>query len=242
MSAYFRFVLRHRLLVAAIFVALTALALVSVSRAVVASSMNKLFFGESPAYTDYLDRQKEFGTEEVNIFAFESPNILEEERQAQLRRALERIELMDFVGRVFSVLDAQRIEGKDGTLYISNYADEASEDPSRIPELTLALRADSLAEGLLISADGRNVAVLHEVDPGAQADLPAERGPEIIHEMLEIFEDEGFELSEIHRAGFLVTIAEVVEQTFYNLKTIFPFVVIVLLLTVWLMFRRLWAQ
>jgi len=123
MSAYFRFVLRHRLLVAAIFVALTALSLLSVSRAVVASSINKLFFGESPGYTDYLDRQREFGTEEVNVFAFESPNVLEEDKQAQLRRALERIELMDCVGRVISVLDAQRIEGKDGTLYISNYAD-----------------------------------------------------------------------------------------------------------------------
>ena len=30
------------------------------------------------------------------------------------------------------------------------------------------------------------------------------------------------------------------DQTYYNLKTIFPFVVITLLLIVWLMFRRLW--
>jgi len=240
MSAYFRFVLRHRLMVGAIFVALTALSLMSVSRAIVASSMDKLFFGESPIYAAYLERMKEFGTEEVNIFAFESPRLLEEEQQARLRRVLDRIEGMNDIGRVYSILDAQKLEGKDGTLYVSNYADEAIENPSRIPDLILALREDSLAGGLVISTDGRSMAVLPEIDPEVQPDLPAERGPEIIHEVLRIFEEEGFALSEIHKAGFLVTIAEVVDQTYYNLKTIFPFVVIILLLTVWLMFRRLW--
>jgi predicted RND superfamily exporter protein len=125
-------------------------------------------------------------------------------------------------------------------LYVSSYADEASEDPSRIPDLILALRDDSLAGGLVISADGRSTAVLPEIDPEVQGDLPAERGPQIIHEVLRIFEEEGFALSEIHRAGFLVAIAEVVDQTYYNLRRIFPFVVLILLLTVWLMFRRLW--
>jgi predicted RND superfamily exporter protein len=214
--------------------------MMSYSRAIVASSMDKLFFGESPIYSAYLDRIREFGTEEVNIFAFESPSILEEEQQAQLRRVLDRIEEMDDIGRVYSVLDAQRIEGKDGTLYISNYADEAIEHPSAIPDLIKALREDTLAGGLVISSDGQNIAVLPEVDPEVQKDLPAERGPEIISEVLQIFEEEGFDLSRMHRAGFLVTIAEVVDQSYYNLKTIFPFVVVVLLFTVWLMFRRLW--
>ncbi len=240
MRAYFRFVLRHRLIVGAIFLALTGLALLSVSRAIVATSMNKLFFAESPNYAAYLEHLREFGTEEVNIFAFDSPNALEEKQQERLRRVVERIERMDDIGRVYSIFDAQNLEGKDGTLYITNYADEASEDPSRIPELIRQLRDDSLAGGLIISSDGRSVAVMLEVDPEAQADLPAERGTEIIHETLQIFEEEGFALSEIHRAGFLVTIAEIVDQTNYNLKTIFPFVVVVLLLTVWLMFRRLW--
>ncbi len=240
MTAYFRFVLRHRLTVCAIFLALTALSLLSVSRAVVASSLNKLFFGESPAYAAYLERLREFGTEEVNIFAFESPDLLEPDQQKKLRRAVDRIERLDNIGRVFSILDAQRIEGKDGTLYISNYADDAREDPSRIPDLVVALRDDSLVGGLIVSNDGLSAALLFEVDEEAQLNMPAERGPEIVRDVLGIFEDEGFALSEIHRAGFLVTIAEVVDQTYYNLRTIFPFVVTILLLTVWLMFRRLW--
>ena len=156
MSAYFRFVLRYRVAVGAIFLALTALSLMSVSRAIVASSLNKLFFGENPAYAAYLERQREFGTEEVNIFAFESPRLLEEEQQAQLRRVLDRIEQVDNIGRVYSVLDAQKIEAKDGTLYVSNYSEEASEDPSRIPELIMALREDSLAGGLVISDSSRH--------------------------------------------------------------------------------------
>jgi predicted RND superfamily exporter protein len=240
MTAYFRFILRHRFIVGIVFLALTVLSLLSISRAVVASSINKLFFGESPAYAAYLERLKEFGTEEVNIFAFETPDMLAGEQQARLRRVVERVEQIDAISRVFSVLDTQRLEGRDGTLYISYYAEDALEDPSRIPELTAALKDDELAGGTIISSDGCCTAVVPEIDPEIQPTLPAERGPEIIAEVLDIFEDEGFVLDDVHRAGFLVSVAEVIEQSNYNLKTLFPFVVIVLLLVVWLMFRRLW--
>ncbi|GAB4349669.1 MAG: MMPL family transporter [Candidatus Abyssubacteria bacterium] len=240
MSAYFRFVLRHRLVVVTIFAAVTALSLVSLSRGVVASSLNKLFFGEHPAYEAYLERLREFGTEEVNIFAFESSELLGEEEQARLRRVLDRIETIDDIGRVYSILDAQRIRGEDGTLYVSKYADEAIEDPEQIPVLLAALQDDSLAGGLVISSDGKSMAILPEIDAESQGDLPAERGPEIIGEILRIFEEEGFAASEIRRAGFLVAVSEVVEQTYYNLRTLFPFVVVILPLTVWLLFRRLW--
>ena len=50
MQAYFRFVLKHRIVVLLICLLLTVLALASLSRAIIASSLPKLFFGEDPEY------------------------------------------------------------------------------------------------------------------------------------------------------------------------------------------------
>ena len=60
MTAYFRFVLRHRLAVALLCLVVTALAGLALSRAVVASSVKKMFFGDSPRYAAYQARARRF--------------------------------------------------------------------------------------------------------------------------------------------------------------------------------------
>ncbi len=83
-AAYFRFVLRHRALVVLGIAAITASALWSASHAIIASSLEKMFFGDSPAYARYVERVGEFGTEEVNVFAFDEPDPLAPEPLARL--------------------------------------------------------------------------------------------------------------------------------------------------------------
>jgi uncharacterized protein len=240
MTAYFRFVLGHRPLVVAGIVAVTALAAWSASRGVMASSLDKLFFGESPEYTRYIERQEQFGTEEINIFAFDAPDLLQPQQLEQLRRIVERIAAIDDVGRVYSVLDARTVEGDGGTLRMVDYAGAAEADPGAIPELIRSLVEDPLVSGVVVSRDGRSSAVILEIDPASQRDLPAERGPAIVGEVLDIFEDEGIAATEVRRAGFLISAAAMVEQITVNITRIFPAVVVILLVTVWLMFRRLW--
>lgn len=238
MGAYFRFVLRHRVIVTLVVLGLTALAGWSISRAVVASSLQKLFFGESPAYLAYNERVRAFGTEEVNVFAIEAPDMLAADQQSRLRQLTERLEALPDFSRAITVLDAQHITSHEDNIHIETYADEALADPSRIPELMESLQTDPLAAGLTVSEDGQFTAILLEIIPDPTR--PAERVPKIAADVLDIFEEVGIPRSDVHPAGLLVTITAMVEQTTFSLRTIFPVVVIALLLTVWLMFRRLW--
>lgn len=238
MTSYFHFVLRHRVLVLCICAVATLLSLASISRAVIATSIGKLFLGESPAYKDYLSRAHAFGNDEILIIGLDVPDILEPKRQAQLRAAVEQVEAIPAVDRVESILRAQHMTLDDDTLRVGRYADEAAEEPDRIPELLSAIRKDPLAGGLILSGTGRQSAVIVELKPDPHR--PVEEGPRIVEKVLGIFEHEGFSKSELHRAGLLAVLSEVLVQTNYNIKRIFPFVALILFLTVWILFRRFW--
>lgn len=238
MTAYFRFVLRHRLLVSLLLLSVTVLSLFSARRAVVASSLEKMFFGESPAYTEYVERVHLFGTEEVNVFAFETPELLSAEQLEQLERITERLEALEEVDRAYSVLDVQHITSDGSTIQVNTYAEEALADPSQRPGLIAALIDDPLAAGLVVSGDGAFSAVLVEILPDKTR--PAEALPALREAIFEAFYAEGLEPTDIRSAGLMITINEAISQTHYSLRTIFPIVIVVLLITVWLMFRRLW--
>ena len=238
MAAYFRFVLKHRLLVTLMIGALTALAAWSLSHAVLASSLQKMFFGESPAYDAYVERVHRFGTEEINVFAFETEGLLSGDELDRLERVTERLEGLPEVERAFSVLDTQRVEGDGTTLLVESYADAARDDPSRVEALLAEIEADPLAGGLVLSNDRRHGAIVVEIVLDDQR--PAEALPQIRLDLLDAFAAEGFDVDALRTAGLLVTINETVSQTRYSITTIFPIVVLVLLITVWLLFRRFW--
>jgi hypothetical protein len=238
MTSYFQFVLRHRAMALVVCFLLTILSLASISRAVIATSIGKLFLGESPAYKEYLKRAEAFGNDEILIVGLDIPDILHPDKQARLRAAVERIEAIPSVARVESALSAQNLRLEEETLHVERYADEAASEPDRVAGLVEAMAEDPLTEGLIISSSGKQTAVIVELktDPGR----PVEEGPRIVREVLLIFEQEGFPQAELHRSGLLAILSEVLVETRYNLTRIFPFVIAILFFTVWILFRRLW--
>ena len=238
MTAYFRFVLRHRLFVSLLLLAITVLAVLSARRAVVASSLEKMFFGDSPVYTEYAERVHLFGTEEVNVIAFEAPDLLSTEELQRIERITDRLEALHDIDRTYSLLDVQRITSDGLLIQVDTYAELALADQSRRHEVLEELVADPLAEGVVVSPDGKFTGIMVEILPDKRR--PAEALPELKESIFQVFYDEGFEPEDLHSAGLMITINEAIQQTNYSLKTIFPVVVVVLLITVWLMFRRLW--
>ncbi len=232
------FVLGRRALVVGVLVALTGVAAWSASRAVVATSMESLFFGDSPAYAEYLERVEEFGTEEVNLVAYPAANPLAPESQLRIRGVVERLEALPDVRRVITALDAQRVYGDGDVLRVDTYADLALAEPERADALLEELRVDPLAGGLVLAREGPYAAALIELT--ADPHRPAEAGPVILDAVLEAFASEGYAAEELHQAGLLVTSNAMVQETRYSFETIFPAVALVLLFTVWLLFRRLW--
>lgn len=238
MERFVRIILRWRWLVLALVVLLTGAALASLSRAVVASSIGGMFLGESEDYRQYLQRVADFGGSDVLVVAVEDPNPLSQDRQDMLRRAVEGIGRVEAVKTVRSILDVQRVRGDAEALHVDPYAALAASDPAKIPELQRELRNDPLGAGLLIADGGCCHAVAVEID--TKSDVPAEQGPQIVADVLAAFTAAGYDPATLHAAGFPASVAAIITETYFTLKQLLPFVIVVLLVTVWLMFRRLW--
>lgn len=225
MRAWFEFVLRRRWLVLGAVLVITLLALIPISQAVVASSIVRLFLGESPEYAAYEARARRFANDEFFLVVYEDPEPLSAPSLDRLGRTVARIRAIPEIGRVLSLQDAVSIRFKNGLPRLERHADIDR------------LRKDPLYGGLLISEDGKS-GVVHvelKVDP----DRSAERAPEIVREVIAVFEEEGFDPDTLHRGGLLPLLGEIMDQTHYNIRTLFPAVAVVLIAVVLLLFRRL---
>ena len=238
LNSYFRLILKYRGWVLLLCLLLSVLSLLSLNQAVIGTSLAKLFLGESPAYRAYLKRADLFGNDEVLLIGFGAEDLLEPKLLKRLEGIVERIEEEEAVSRVDSLLNLQHLQQRGGSLSVRSYPEEALESPTRKPELLAEMREDPLGGGLLISQDGQSAALIIELI--SNSERPAEEGRRLVKVILQYFEEGGFKAEEIHRSGIVGLISEVIEQTDYSLQRIFPFVALLLLLTVWLLFRRLW--
>lgn len=238
MERYLRFILKHRVAVIVIFVVLSALSVASLSRAVIASSVGKLFLGESPKYKYYLEKGKSFGSDEVLVFGLDDPEYLSKDGQERLVKALTAIGKLKFVRRTDTYLTARRLHSGITALNTKTYAQWARDKTDLIPELKKELGQDALFGGALVAKDGESFALLVELTQDKSRS--AEEAPIIVAAIKDELKKAGYDAKAIHAAGLTVAMAEVISQTRYNIERIFPFTAILLLLTVWLLFRRLW--
>ncbi|MCP4807928.1 MAG: MMPL family transporter, partial [Proteobacteria bacterium] len=176
--------------------------------------------------------------DEIVVVAYETEAPLAPGELSRLRPVLRRIEGLPLVADTRSLLDAQWIEGDSESLRVRGYARAARRDPAQAEALLERLQADPFAASLLLADDGRAAAVVIELDAGS--DRPVERLPELIASFVSAFEDGGFSREDLHVVGLPSTVGAVIDTTYWNFKTLFPVVCAVLLLAVWLMFRRLW--
>ncbi len=236
MRAYFQFVLRHRLLVAGACLALTALSAASLSRAVVSTSLEGLFFGQAPEYRRYRERIKDFASDDVLIFGYADPAPLSRASLDRLEAVVRRIERLPDAAHVESLLSAQRLWAEGETLRVESYARTARRPGAGGPSLLAELLADRQVRGTLVSDDGKHGAVIIEmaVDPNRAA----EALPRLVADVQRIFADAGFPAGRVHSAGFPSLVAQIIEQSNRNLLRLFPLCGLALLGVVLLIFRR----
>ncbi len=236
-AGWIRLVLRNRWLVLLALLLLTGISGLSVSRAVLATSMMKLLFGDAPEHAVYLEQVRRFGTDRVLMLGYETDDPLDPAMLASLERVVEQVEALPDVARVHSVLDAYQLRMDSSGLRQQSYAEAAMVGSSDHADLLEALRSDPLVAGQLVSADGRHGALIIELR--TSEDDPALGGPSLVHQVYKAFQQQGFTAASLHRAGFVALVAEFVEQTAFNLACLFPLTLLAVVLTVYAAFRRL---
>ena len=238
MTRWFSWVLRHRALVLTLTALITVAAGWSTSRAVIASSVGKLFLGESPEFQHWQDVGRTFANDEVIVLGWEEPEPLSAAALDRLAAASALIEAEADVHRVDSLLTAQRMESDGGALRVESFVDLAREDPARAPALLREMIDDPVIGGLLVSRTGTELSM--SVELTVDATRPAESVPAFIEHLYDLMEQAGYERAGIRGAGLQVQFSGVIAQTNVVLVQIFPLTILGLLLTVWLLFRRLW--
>lgn len=238
MYRYVSFIIRFRALILSLFIILTLAAAVFISRGEISTSMLTLFLGEDPAFHSYKERIASFGGDEVILVGLEQPEPFKPENLRRLENAVNKIKQNQEVERVDSILSARRISGIQGGIQVDSYAEDVLADPTLEQTRLAELVQEESYRGLLITPDTNHNLVLIELK--FNEERSAESGPDLVRAVEQEFLNQGFPLEKIHLAGNIPLIAEVIDQTFYNLMVLFPIVSLVLLLAVFLMFGRLW--
>lgn len=238
MTDYMRFVLRYRIFILAGIGVITAVWFYVMLQGTIATSLGNIFLGENPSYQAYKERVADFGGDGFIVIAFEEEDLFDAGTVLRLREAVAGIEALPDIDRVQSVLEAGRIEGSGSGLEVRRYLDEALAHPERIPDLKKQLLSDDMSLGAVVSRDGRHTAML--VQLVFSETRAVEHEPVVVQSVVDELEKAGFAASRLHMAGLIPVFAEVIDQTFFNLTRLTPIVLVVLLLVVWLMFRRFW--
>jgi predicted RND superfamily exporter protein len=235
---YFILVLRHQRAVVLLCLLVSVLALWNLRRAVVASSIGKMFLDEHPGYELFLERSEIYGGQDLLVVGFDAPELLSAPTSQRLRSLVDSIEALPEVERVLSVLDVLRAErGADG-LRLEPYVELASQRPERVAEYLEALRADPVAGDLLLSADGASTLLLVELT--VDRERPAERGPAIVRTVGQLFADAGFDDEDLHLGGMMAVLSAVMIESLYSITTLLPVTMALLIVMVFLIFRQLW--
>jgi predicted RND superfamily exporter protein len=233
---YLAWVLAHRVAVLLLMFAVTGVAAYSLTNAVFASSVIKLFFGDSPDYVAYRELADEFVGNDVMVFAFEDPELFTPEGAQRLESVVEGLRELDFIKRVDSLASAVRISSEGDELLIERYLDLT--ETMDADALVDALRKDPLTSGWLISDESKATAMLLELTP--DPDRPIERIPSMLAEVMSKFEEAGIAPETIHRAGIVVESTEATEQARFTLSRLFPVTVLLLAFVVFVLFLRVW--
>ena len=236
---WIRVVLGHRAAVLAVVGALSLLAVWPLSRAHMGSSLASMFFeDDNPDFKRYQIRIAQFRNDEVIAVAIEGSAPLAVETLDKLDAVHAEIEENPQVVRVESLASLERVISGADSVEIQRVAKAARAAPDEIEALRRELVKDPVAGGLFVASEGDHLLVMVELTHDEARS--SEQNAALVGEVLAAFEAQGFDRDRTHAAGMPVTTSEMLKHAVANLERLFPLVVLVLLLTVFALFGRLW--
>jgi len=238
MRAYFKFVLRHRMPVLVLITLISAAGMWSLRNAKISSSLGKLFLANSPAYDQYLARVEEFGSDEQLVIAFEENDVLSADSLRRLHLVTRAIRKENGVARVMSLLDNEKVFAKSRKGGIEALIEELRGSREKTEAARAELLSDRFTGNILLSRDSHHSAVLITTLADGTHDM--EDSISWVEKIHKVFIEQGYKEENLHRAGGIAIVSEMMKQTHFNLKRLFPIVCLLLVLMVYILFRRIW--
>lgn len=238
MSAFFAYILRHRNLTLGMLVAVTVFFVAQFPRARFATDLFKMFLDDQSIVDEYRYVIEEFGPDTITIVAFDADDLFTPDGLARLQRAVTELEAEPEVERALAVVTANKIHGTEDTLIVRPYMDGLDESPEGLAALRAELASHKLYRDIVLSRDGATAAIV--VDLAFDESRRAEMAGEFTGMVDEILAKHGIGPNGRHMLGFVVTTAEVMEQSLFNIVRVFPLAILTVFCVGWLLFRALW--
>ena len=281
------FVLSRRRFVYLSCVVISSLAIWICSNAILASSIGKMFFGESPRYLRYIENNNKIGSDIQILIGFEGLNPLSAKDMGQLKEIMRGIEELSVPAHVSPNLSTMKLENTQlddfdegegfdegestdphsskrkshvshvgvvravhglpyatefkragDTLKARKYSEIVQLGPKEAQKSLDAFAKDPLVSGLLLSHDQKKLAVVVELY--ADKDRPAEVLPQVVTKIKQLIRSKNIPSSQVHWGGMPSMLSELFRLTAYNLQVLLPFVIILMLTSIFLLFRLLW--
>ena len=235
---YIEFVLRYRAAVLAVCVVLSLGAGAILSQGVFASSLVKLFFGNSPEYSRYRTLADGFGESDVIFIVVEDAKVFSDDGWKALHEITEELGEHPEVRRVTSLSNVQLVESTGDELIVERYNKMITDRGMSLRELQALARADPNISNSLLGRWGDVPAFVIELTP--KNDRPVEALPGFMAELFNVFHKHGLKREKLHIAGFVPETIEVTAQARYSMATIFPVTSIILVGIVFILFGQVW--
>ena len=116
---YIKWVLRNRFVVLAVCALMSVLAITVVKDGVFASSLVKLFLGDSPDYRRFQQLSEEFGSGDLIFVAIEDASAFSDDGWKRLERVAERIQAIEAFSAASTIADADFIPRMSGATLVN---------------------------------------------------------------------------------------------------------------------------
>jgi predicted RND superfamily exporter protein len=158
----FSLIVHHRLAVIVLLGVITATLGYFAARIEFDNSIESYFLESD--LRDYDRFLEEFGTDEIIVVAFGGEDVFSIENFALIDSLSRRLEELSHVRRVISLTTAQIVLGREDSVDFRDLTPTLPSTPPELEEIRSRAFADPIIPGTLVSLDGRNTAIVAEID------------------------------------------------------------------------------
>ena len=235
MRSYIEFVRRNPMRVLLVIGALTLLALASLSRASIGTSMGKLFLGRTPSTRLPGQDRGLRGSVPPSSASRTTPcSPMTAGLDSRARWPGSRAAAPGG-SPAGSTRPDPAARGRHLGGYLRGVPGGSRRSRARGPGPEVL--ADQQVSDTLLGGQGTLGVLVIELPPGEHE---SEQAPQLVANVIELLEEAGYRPSGLHQAGLVAMMGELMSATRQSIEKLFPLVTLVLLSIVWLTFRQFW--
>ena len=196
-------------------------------------SADELLVRDDPERAYFDEIRERFGEDEVILLVVEDDDLMAPEKLVLLRDVIDQLESLPCVDRVESLFSIPHLRSVDGYLKTDPYLDEVPEDPDAARAIQAQALDSPFVRNVLLSADGRVMAVAIFIDPAMQIDEFS-----LTHSIDGITKGLGEVYGDVFTIGFPYVRLEIADKLGAEQARLFPLAVAALLIALFLLLRQ----